>query len=146
VRREGSGRRRLDRESAADGDFPPLEHDGLAGEQALQGEQGFADAGEWVRVPFAVHALDQHLMRCADAEHEPAVRRRLRGQGLGRKGERMASVDRHDRGPSSMPGASAATAASAVRASGPVIWESPKLANPSAAARRASPRIDASCV
>jgi hypothetical protein len=30
--------------------------------------------------------------------------------------------------PSSMPGASAATAASAVSASGPVIWESQKLA------------------
>jgi len=43
--------------------------------------------------------------------------------------------------PSSMPGASAATAAIAVRALVPAIWESQKLAEPSAAARMDSSRL-----
>ena len=133
----------LDREPAARARAPlPSSDDGLACEQRFQREQRLLHARERPRVALAEHALDHQLMRRADAEHEPAAGRRLRGERLRRERDRMASVDRHDRGAELDAAASRPpTAASAVSASGPVICESQKLAKPSAAARRASSRI-----
>ncbi len=103
AQRGDEDRRRLDigdveRGEGVGGHTLPLEVHRLAPQQRHERGQVLPHVGRRALIAHAPHALDHHLVREADAQQEPVVRRHLHGEGLLGQHHRVPRVHRHHPG------------------------------------------------